>query len=518
MKNEHAIWKRFAKAGRFAAAALLLILLGSSSYRAEDAEKTVYYYLTDEMEFSPAAACGVLGNIAAESGFRPDIYAGGAYGLCQWMEPRLSRLQSFCRTKGLDYSSAYGQAAFIEYELKKFYPHVYYYLRGVGNSAAGAYDAAYYWCKYFEIPANREYQAQRRGGIARAQYWPKYGINRLYLSAAAQGDGILLTWRNANASRLAILRSEQRDGTYARIAVVSAEDKSYLDSTALRQKKYYYYVCPFRKKQEVSDERSNRLNLTFSRTLSDADCAITLSRTRYTYNGKPKKPEVSVTYAGRTLRENRDYTVTYKKNVHAGRGVVLLQGKGSFQGAVRKRFRIEKAEPVITIRDMRIAWTRKSVRPQVKVKGEKTFSYTLAADKALVAVGKGKKLYLKGSGVTVVTAEVAETADHLAGTKTFRLAVLPGIPRVTRVHFKKGVLTAAWKCAGRPDGYEVAYTSKRDFTDGAVQADVAGRAVKTIRIPELNRKKTWTVRVRSYKIKENGKRLYSEWSRVRRQE
>ena len=41
------------------------------------------------------------------------------------------------------------------------------------DTAQGAYDAAYYWCKYFEIPANLEYNSQMRADLAMNLYYPK---------------------------------------------------------------------------------------------------------------------------------------------------------------------------------------------------------------------------------------------------------------------------------------------------------------------------------------------------------
>ncbi len=48
------------------------------------------------------------------------------------------------------------------------------YLKGVDNSADGAYDAGYYFCYHFEAPANRGSVAVKRGNTARDTYWKKY--------------------------------------------------------------------------------------------------------------------------------------------------------------------------------------------------------------------------------------------------------------------------------------------------------------------------------------------------------
>ena len=58
-------------------------------------ESQIFKYLTEELGFNTAAACGVLANIEAESGFNPNIYGDGgtSYGICQWHAERMTNLQ-----------------------------------------------------------------------------------------------------------------------------------------------------------------------------------------------------------------------------------------------------------------------------------------------------------------------------------------------------------------------------------------------------------------------------------------
>ena len=63
---------------------------------------------------------------------------------------------------------------YLEYELKQSYSGVYNYIKSVENTADGAYDAGYYWCYHYEIPADRAIKAARRGETARSVYWKKY--------------------------------------------------------------------------------------------------------------------------------------------------------------------------------------------------------------------------------------------------------------------------------------------------------------------------------------------------------
>ena len=152
------------------------VFAADTDYSELDNETAVYTYLTEEMGLNTAAACGVLANIEYESGFDPTVWGDGgtSHGLCQWHSGRCSNLSRFCEENGYDVDSVYGQMAYLEYELTNSYPSVLEDLQNVEDSASGAYDAAWYWCCYFEIPADREYQADLRGTAASEDYYPAY--------------------------------------------------------------------------------------------------------------------------------------------------------------------------------------------------------------------------------------------------------------------------------------------------------------------------------------------------------
>lgn len=140
-------------------------------------EKTIYLFLTKEMKLSSAAACGALANIKYESGFRTGALGDGgrSFGICQWFYLRFTRLKNFCQNRNYDYETLEGQLWFLKYELETYYPMVLRYLRGVENTAKGAYDAAWYWCYHFEGPANRERLSVTRGNYAQNTVWSRYG-------------------------------------------------------------------------------------------------------------------------------------------------------------------------------------------------------------------------------------------------------------------------------------------------------------------------------------------------------
>ncbi len=62
-----------------------------------------------------------------------------------------------------------------------------------------------------------------------------------------------------------------------------------------------------------------------------------------TYTGKALTPKATVTLDGKTLKEGRDYTLSYQDNVGPGWGTVIVRGVGNYTGETRGYFSI--AEP-----------------------------------------------------------------------------------------------------------------------------------------------------------------------------
>jgi hypothetical protein len=75
-----------------------------------------------------------------------------------------------------------------------------------------------------------------------------------------------------------------------------------------------------------------------------------LSTTSYTYDGKVKTPSITVKdSAGKTLKKNTDYTVTYasgRKNV--GTYKVTIKGKGNYSFAKTLTFKINPAKTTVS--------------------------------------------------------------------------------------------------------------------------------------------------------------------------
>lgn len=142
--------------------------------------RIIVQYLMDK-GISLAGSVGVIANIYYESGFRPDLIEygytinSGGVGICQWTNtPRTSskgRRTNMLKAVGSDWrTDLTGQLDYLWKELTSSYKGVLANLRRVTNNEAGARNAADYFVRHFEIPANLNEQSRRRQNKA-SEYW-----------------------------------------------------------------------------------------------------------------------------------------------------------------------------------------------------------------------------------------------------------------------------------------------------------------------------------------------------------
>lgn len=211
----------------------LLTVIPLSANASTSNKTEVFSYLTKELGFNSAAACGIMANIEKESNFKSGTVIRDSNGLlsgglCMWNGSRLNNLKNYCSKNGYNYLSIKGQLNFLEHELKSSrYSHIYEYLKNVSNSSGGAYDAAYYWCYYFEVPANRATRAKQRGSAASGTYWKTYGnktVTKPELSFSKDktsydlDSSITLKWtsggKNADVYKVYVAQKNNKTGKY----------------------------------------------------------------------------------------------------------------------------------------------------------------------------------------------------------------------------------------------------------------------------------------------------------------
>lgn len=226
-------------------------LLSSNS---ESSNTTIVFnYLVDELKMNSAAACGVLANIYYESGFDPHMEGDNntSYGICQWHADRKTNLINYCKSNNLDYTTLEGQLAFLKYELVNSYSKIYNYMLDEKNTADGAYDAGWYWCYNFEVPANRETVSVTRGNLAKNTYWEQYGKDEIAPPAISNlqnlENGILLQWKvTAGVSGYNIYRKTSLSDAWTQTDSVSDGDiNRYTDKNVSCGTNYYYAVASY---------------------------------------------------------------------------------------------------------------------------------------------------------------------------------------------------------------------------------------------------------------------------------
>lgn len=194
------------------------------------------------------------------------------------------------------------------------------------------------------------------------------------------------------------------------------------------------------------------------KSLNDSDVSVQCTPTA---NGAT----VKVTYKGKALQQNKDYTVSVS-TIGTTR-TVTVQGKGNF----------------------------KSVR-QFKIH---VHAYKCTATKAATYFATGYKKY-KCSGCS------AKKTQKLAQRK-------PAISSLKSS--KKKQLTVKWKKGSGISGYQISYSTSSKFTKSTtktVTVTKAGTTAKTL--TKLKSKKKYYVRIRVYK-KQKGGKLYGAWSPVK---
>ncbi len=161
---------------------LLMSIISHSGFIAEALNKNkenIFFFLKNNMGMSTASACGVMANIEKESSFNPNATGDGgtSYGICQWHNDRWDKLKSYCTENGYDWQTLTGQLYYLKYEFEKYYPNTLKLIKDVENSADGAYAAADAFCRYYEKPANLEYNCEYRGNRAKNTYFKTYGFS-----------------------------------------------------------------------------------------------------------------------------------------------------------------------------------------------------------------------------------------------------------------------------------------------------------------------------------------------------
>lgn len=166
-------------------------------------------------------------------------------------------------------------------------------------------------------------------------------------------------------------------------------------------------------------------------------CVVTIDKVSYVYDGKAKKPTVTVKDGVAVLKEGEDYTVTYSNNINVGTAKVTVTGKGNYTGTVAKNFNITvkkgtshkvgsyqyqvTGRSTVSVKGAKSNKITKIKVPQTVKIGGKTFKVTAIASRAF----KNNK--------KIISVEIADNVK-VVGTSAFE-----GCTKLRRAILGKGI-------------------------------------------------------------------------------
>lgn len=251
---------------------------------------------------------------------------------------------------------------------------------------------------------------------------------------------------------------------------------------------------------------------------------ITLSKSTYTYDGKRKKPKVTVKNSeGKLLVADKDYSVAYPSGRREiGNYTVTVEFKGRYSGTQKLTFKIR---PGVTVgvntksyeNSVKLTWKKVegATGYRVYLYNPKNKKYEVYAEtkKASLTVKKlktateykfrvkaytdnGKKRYLSDGFAYTVTATKPGEAELLSAANV-----------------RRGEVTLKWAKVRRADGYRIFYSTDSDFRSSE-KLTVKGGNTVTETVKNLKSGKKYYFKVRAFKTV-GKKKVYGDFSKVR---
>ena len=235
--------------------------------------------------------------------------------------------------------------------------------------------------------------------------------------------------------------------------------------------------------------------------ISISKASVTLSTSTYAYDGKAKKPGVTVKLNGKALKNGTDYIVSYSNNTKVGTATVKITGKGNYTGSISKTFKIKNNFKKATISGIsNKSYTGKNITQSITVKyNGKTLKngtdYTVS--------------YSNNKSIGTATVKIAGKGSY-TGTITKTFKINPAKQAIQKLTAKSKAFFVDWAQKGSATGYEIQYATNSKFTS-AKKVTIKNNKTDKTTVSKLSGKKKYYVRVRSYTTVK-GTKYYGAWS------
>ncbi len=259
--------------------------------------------------------------------------------------------------------------------------------------------------------------------------------------------------------------------------------------------------------------------------------SVSLSCRKYAYNGKERKPGITVKVelsSVVTLKNKTDYTVTYSSDcTNVGTKTVAVKGKGNYTGTVKISYTVvpEKASGLKVTKRTTSALTVQcntgkvpDCKYQFMIKeynsSEKVWETAATKNSSSNSVTFSG---LDSGRVYAVYARYYKTVDSKNYTSITWSSVLKTPVTPAKAVMSNAVKTGSksmkvvWKAVSFGSGYEIQYSTKSDFSSSVKTVKVSGRTTTSKTISNLGSAGTYYVRVRAY-VTYNDKTYRGAWS------
>ena len=322
-----------------------------------------------------------------------------------------------------------------------------------------------------------------------------------------------VTWTSSDSSKVSI----KVGGTYNEKATLYRKTRGDVTVTAT-----------------MMDENGKVIEKTFCvtgyKTTYDWDISLDCDWI-YVKDSTPVQPKVVVKDKGGTvLQEGRDYTLSYRDNYlpkgeSSWTGYVCVFPIGEYTGA-------EPEEEYFSIIMKNVTQTATNTKMPQWIWGIYQSSYDVSvgqsftlkpeakgkityktSNKKVATVNSKGKVTVKGTGKATITVTAKATSTYSKCVKKITVYGVPKKPETKKLTAGKKRFTVQWKKDKKADGYQVQYSTDKKFKKNVKSVNVSKKSTKAT-VKKLKKRKTYRVRVRSYK-KINGKKYYSGWGKVK---
>ena len=164
----------------------------------------------------------------------------------------------------------------------------------------------------------------------------------------------------------------------------------------------------------VTDNRKGSKTVTFQITPADFTTAEVSDIPAQECTGAEIKPEPTVTWKGKTLVKDKDYTLSYEDNVNVGTATVIVKGKGNFEGTKTGTFEITPA-PIVEYTVTFVDGQGKTLKTEKIESGKSAIAPAEPTRSGYTFTGWDKD-FSKVTGDMTVTAQWKKAATTVSGT------------------------------------------------------------------------------------------------------